>query len=247
MRASTRGSWLAIGTAMLVLALAACGGASPAPQTARASEASTETTVPQAHSPAGSATPTPTASTDANQALLERFVPRATDATATTRAGATATPTPTATATPTAAPPKPTVVTLVATAVTAAPGQELDVWLWVTPGDAGISGGEAIFAFPPSVFEMTAVRAGSLLGDEALVGVEGVDATAGRLTYAAARIGLTSVPSAPGGLAIVTLRVLADAPAGSHDLELTVQLADDWFERIELDGADPATITVTPG
>ena len=84
--------------------------------------------------------------------------------------------------------------------IEAARGTEFTLALAVDPGRYGISGGEVLLEFPPSVFEVVSYTPGSLLGLDSIVGVQQVDQSSGTIRLSLARVGATPVPTPPGQL-----------------------------------------------
>ena len=125
-----------------------------------------------------------------------------------------------------------------------APGDDLQVSIWVSPGSTGISGGEIRVAFPSEVFEALDIQAGTLLGADPLVGYSEINNSDGVTRLAIARVGPTDVPSQQGVFAILSLKCRASAPAGQYSLDLSAGLANQRFEDITIGPAQRGLVTV---
>ena len=124
-------------------------------------------------------------------------------------------------------------VYLMPLSIEADPGEEFEVEVNIDLEDRGISGGEIGLTFDSDTMEVVNIEAGDLLGSDPLVGLKEIDNQAGTVKYALARMGETSVPTPPGVLAVLTVRVLNSAGSGSYELKLRkVGLADEKFEDI---------------
>lgn len=98
----------------------------------------------------------------------------------------------------------------------------------------GISGGEINLKFEPSAFRVLALEPGELLGKDPLEGIKEIDNRTGEVKYALARVGPTSVPTPPGAIALIRLKVLPTADEATYTLEITkVGLADQDFRDIK--------------
>ena len=100
-------------------------------------------------------------------------------------------------------------------------GQAVQVQIVVDPGSNGISAGEIRLAYNPALVEVIDITPGNLLGTNTIEGNKSIDNTEGRLSYAIARVRDTSVPTSPGTLATISLRIPGNASTGNALLELT--------------------------
>ena len=126
----------------------------------------------------------------------------------------------------------------------AAPGELIEVAVWVSPGSEGISGGEVELSFPASAFEAVGVVPGDLFGETPLTGFYQLDADAGIATLALARRGPTDAPTDDGTFAVITLRARDPAAPGNYKLELRLGLADDAFTHLMLASVNGGTVTI---
>lgn len=124
-------------------------------------------------------------------------------------------------------------VYLMPLSIEASPGEEFEVEVRINLEEKGISAGEISLTFDGGAMEIASIEAGDLLGANPLVGLEEIDNQAGTAKYALARMGATSVPTPPGVLAMLTLKVLDSAKSGTYELGLSkVGLSDENFEDI---------------
>lgn len=126
-------------------------------------------------------------------------------------------------------------------------GMELEARVWVKVEGYGISAGEILVTFDASSVKVMAVEPGELLGSNPLVGLKNIDNEAGTVKYALARAGSTSVPTPPGVLAILKLKVLESAKSGTYELTLSkFGLADEKFKDLAGLKTQGASIRVVP-
>jgi len=115
----------------------------------------------------------------------------------------------------------------------ASSGQEIAVIVEVSATGQGVSGGEIIMQFDPSVFQATGLTPGDLLGTSPLIGAEEIDNQNGIISYALARKGTTQVTDSTGSLAVITFKVSDTGSGGTHDLTLKeINLTNERFEEI---------------
>ncbi|MEE9198585.1 MAG: cohesin domain-containing protein [Dehalococcoidia bacterium] len=137
------------------------------------------------------------------------------------------------------------VVELDPPSIQAGAGEEIVITVRVDPKDEGISGGEINLAFDPNILTVVGLEPGGLFGPTPLVGAELVDAEAGTLTYALARIGATSPHTPAGAFARITFEIADAAPEGRHELAITrMGLANEVFQDILEIDLQSAVITV---
>ncbi len=115
----------------------------------------------------------------------------------------------------------------------------------MNPSGLGISAGELTLKYDPQALSIVGATPGLLLGANPIVGSQRVDAAAGTLLYALARVGSTVVPTPAGVFATVEFRVLDTAQPGNYSLTLVKSgLADEKFKDITQVAVFGATVTV---
>ncbi len=113
------------------------------------------------------------------------------------------------------------------------PGEEFSVNLIADLTGRGVSGCEVVLEFDSTVFQLTDVVSGDLLGTDPLIGTKNMDNTTGKVRYAIARKGMTDVTASTGVLSTFSLLVLNSAPSGSYDLTIgDLMLTDHDFKEM---------------
>ena len=108
--------------------------------------------------------------------------------------------------------------------------------VWVNTGSLGLSGGEVTLNYAESGCSVQAFAAGTLLGENPLVGHGTIDNEAGVAVLALARVGSTQAPSASGSFASVTLGCQSNTTVDIPSLGLSALMADHRFEKVPLVG-----------
>lgn len=127
----------------------------------------------------------------------------------------------------------------------ASPGQDIRVTIMASVTDQGVSGCELVLSFSPSVFEITGLASGDLLGTGPIIGAEETDNDNGTVHYALARKGQTEIDDSRGAIAVVNLRVRGSAPSGVYELGIAqLELTNQEFRDIPTIDAKGAWIQV---
>ena len=108
--------------------------------------------------------------------------------------------------------------------------------IWVNTGGLGISGGEVTLNYSGSGCKVQEFAAGSLLGENPLVGHKSIDNNAGHTVLALARIGPTRLPTNANAFGTVTMNCLPNTTIPILSLGLSAMMADDRFEKVPLVG-----------
>lgn len=128
--------------------------------------------------------------------------------------------------------------------ITVARGSTFRLMVWVNPAQAGMSGGEVTVKAPTDALTMVDIRAGDVLGANAIIGQQSMSAATGEARIAVARVGATKVPSSAGSLAIINFKCLDSAKPGQYTVSLQASLADDKFGSLNVTAVQGATVTV---
>ena len=132
------------------------------------------------------------------------------------------------------------------------PGQELTADVMVDPQGRGISGVQLTIEYDPAALQAVSIKPGPLLtglsGQKAVEAGPNIDATQGRLEYAAARIGKTVPPTPPDRFATITIHVLDTAAPGVTTLKITaVKIPDENINEIsDLEIGEGLRIQISP-
>ncbi|MEM3407089.1 MAG: dockerin type I domain-containing protein [Nitrososphaerota archaeon] len=110
--------------------------------------------------------------------------------------------------------------------------KRFNIEIKVDPKDFGISSGEMILRFNPSILQAIEISRGNLLGDNPLEGMRQIDNINGMIKYAIARVGPTPVPTPNGTFATITFEVKRGATPGYYKLELSIEFANENYEKI---------------
>ena len=128
-------------------------------------------------------------------------------------------------------------------------GDVLNLDVTIDPQQYGITAGEIELSVDAAVFLALSIDAGGLLGASVITGTNQVDEANGTLRIAIARIGVISssdIPTAPGVLATVALKVRDTAPVGRTDVEIPfVGLADDDYKNVSGISVSGTSILIT--
>ena len=216
----------AVGVLVTSLIAIGCSGASP---TATATLAPEVTVAP---SPEATATSTP-----APAVTPSPFPP----AEATSLPVPAATSRPAAVSGPTATPAaqaqtdsRPVSILMASSTEEVKPGEDFSVDVKVDPQERGISGVQVRIEYDPATLRVAGAQPGALLGPEPAVAGPIIDEPNGAVEYAAARIGPTQPPTAPGLFATLKFQVLETASPGRDAvLEITaVKVPDENVREI---------------
>ena len=112
-----------------------------------------------------------------------------------------------------------------------------NVDVWVNTGSFGISGGEVTLSYSDSGCSVQAFAAGTLLGDNPLVGQGTIDNDAGRALLALARVGVTQPSTTSASFASVVLDCQPNTTVSTPSLGLSALMADHQFEKVPLTGS----------
>ena len=126
-------------------------------------------------------------------------------------------------------------------------GDEFTISIGIDPNGHGITGGEInLYSVGTKVMSilLEQLEIGNLLGPDPAEGLKEITDTGNGeiLRYAIARKGEPVVPTAPGTLATIGLRIKGGAPAGKYAIPNAVSLTDEYFESVQL---EPSTISIT--
>jgi hypothetical protein len=126
-------------------------------------------------------------------------------------------------------------------------GEDVTINVEVNPLQNGVGAGTIHLEFDTDVLTVNSIEPGYFFGATPLVGFKQVEAEAGVIGYALARVGNTTVPTAPGIFAIIGFHVLETAKIGTSQLTLKyVSLIDENAERIKNVGVQDASIEIIP-
>jgi len=113
-------------------------------------------------------------------------------------------------------------------------GKNLTIKVFVNPENFGISAGQIDLKFNASVFQVTSLIKGDILGTDAFDAGSGYDNTAGTVSAVLARVGATIPPTNPGTWTTINLTSNKTARAGTYSVNITyVGIADETFTDIE--------------
>ena len=108
--------------------------------------------------------------------------------------------------------------------------------IWVNTGGLGISGGEVTLNYSGSGCQIQEFAAGTLLGENSIVGHKTIDNNAGHAVLALARIGPTQLPTNSDAFATVTMHCPPDATIHIPSLGLSAMMSDDRFQKVPMIG-----------
>jgi len=113
------------------------------------------------------------------------------------------------------------------------PQEELELYVEVDPAGYGISSGEILIKFNPTIFTVLEVVPGDLLGPSPLIAKQGINNTEGTVWYVAARMGATHPPTPIGTFLRIHLKIKEDAEEGTYPIEiLRIGLADEKINDV---------------
>jgi hypothetical protein len=138
-------------------------------------------------------------------------------------------------------------VTLALSATEIRAGDEFTISIGIDPNGHGITGGEInLYSVGTGVMSilLEQLQVGDLLGPDPAEGLKEITNTSNgqMLRYAIARKGEPIIPTTPGTLATIGLRIKGGAPAGKYAIPNAVSLTDENFENLQF---EPSTISIT--